>query len=188
MLLQSKRRIKVLDFDIENRPITYLGKDFTTAEITVIASCWTDDFGSMKAGVLGRDEPEKILTDFLERYNEADIVVGHYIRKHDLSIINGSLMEYGLPTLGPKMTCDTYFDLRKKSGISSSQEALAEMLGIEAPKVHMSQGKWRASNRLTRLGILAAETRATGDVIQNILMRERMLELGLLKAPRVWKP
>jgi hypothetical protein len=31
-----------LDFDIENRPLTYLGSDFTTAEVTAIAWAWTD--------------------------------------------------------------------------------------------------------------------------------------------------
>jgi hypothetical protein len=39
-LLARPRR--VLDFDIENRPLTYLGSDFTTAEVTAIAWAWTD--------------------------------------------------------------------------------------------------------------------------------------------------
>ena len=33
----SARPLRVLDFDIENRPLSYLGSDFTTAEVTAIA-------------------------------------------------------------------------------------------------------------------------------------------------------
>jgi hypothetical protein len=36
--LQPAERLRVLDFDIENRPLSYLGMDFTTAEITSIAA------------------------------------------------------------------------------------------------------------------------------------------------------
>src|SRR3990170_973063 len=95
--LPGAGRGRVLDFDIENRPLSYWQPDTPTAEITAIASCWTERdkyghflFGSMQVGLLTPwdDGPSDILLAFLERYNEADMVTGHYIRMHDLPIIN----------------------------------------------------------------------------------------------------
>lgn len=188
MKLEPKRRLRILDFDIENRPLSYWIPDKPTAEITAIASCWTDDIGSMRADLLGVEDPVTILQRFLDRYNEADMVVGHYIRRHDLPIINGALMEYGMSGLSPKLTCDTRLDMYKKGDIPATQEYLAELLGIAAPKIHMTQVDWRDANRLTTEGLRKTYRRVTGDVLQNIMLRNKMLELGLLRAPKVWKP
>src|SRR5690242_14257247 len=95
--------LRVLDFDIENRPLAYLGMDFTSAEITAIAAGWTDE-KAVHVWALGDVDLADILLGFKAMYDEADIVTGHYIRNHDLPIINGALMELGLPGLGPKLT------------------------------------------------------------------------------------
>lgn len=186
--LQTKKRLRVLDFDIENRPLSYWYDGKATAEITAIAHCWSDDINSMEVQLLGVDDPVSILTRFVERYNEADIVTGHYIRQHDLPNINGGLLEYGLPLLSPKMTSDTSIDLKRKGDIPGSQEYLAELFGIPLPKVHMSQVTWREGNRLTKRGIEATKKRASGDVLQHIMMRNHMIKHDLLKASRIWKP
>lgn len=182
-----KAKLKILDFDIENRPLSYWVIDRPTAEITAIASCWSDDVGSMKVSLLGRDDPKQMLIDFVARYNEADMVVGHYIRRHDLPIVNGALMEYGLPLLLPKMTCDTKMDMYKKADIPASQEYLGDLFNLPIPKTHMSQNDWREANRLTVKGLEATERRVSTDVLQNIMLRKKMLSLGLLKAPRMWR-
>src|SRR3954462_2062424 len=107
--------------------------DFTTADITAIAAGWCDESDDdIECWVQTKDDRtrRRMLKGFSKLYNEADGVTGHNIRKHDLRIVNGMLMEEGLPLLGPKLTSDTYLDLRKRSGISSSQENLCDMLGI----------------------------------------------------------
>jgi hypothetical protein len=186
-MLTSKKKLKILDFDIENRPLSYWYDGRPTAETTAIAHCWSDDIRSMEVGLLGHDDPLDILGRFLERYNEADMVTGHYIRGHDLPIINGGLIEYGLPILGPKMTSDTRNDLPKKGDIPATQEFLSELFELPLPKIGMSQVKWRKSNRLTEEGIRFTKERAEGDVFQHILLRNKLLELGLLKGPKMWR-
>lgn len=186
-MLTTKRTLKILDFDIENRPLSYW-YDKPTAEITAIATCWSDDVGSMKVSLLGRETGEQILEEFVERYNEADIVTGHFIRRHDLPIINGSLMEFGMPKLEPKMTCDTKLDMYKKGDIPASQEYLAALFNLPVQKIHMSQNDWREANRLTPPGLEKTVRRVSGDVLTHIMMRAKMLELGLLKSPKVWRP
>lgn len=186
--MHLKRKIKILDFDIENRPLSYWA-DRPTAEVTAIASCWVDDYSTMEVHLL-KNYPEDsiaMLNAFVQRYNEADMVTGHYIRKHDLPHINGALMEFGLPKLAPKLTCDTRLDMHKKGDIPATQEYLSELLGVPAEKVHMTQTAWREANRLTPDGLQATQKRVVGDVAQHMLLRLAMVEKGLLKAPRIWR-
>jgi DNA polymerase elongation subunit (family B) len=178
-----------LDFDIENRPLSYLGSDWTTADITAIAASFVDEdevfcFVQTKA----RSSQRSMLKRFLELYNEADGVTGHNLKRHDLPHVNGALMELGLPTLGAKLVCDTYTDLKKKSGISGSQENLAAMLGLVTPKIGMNTTKWRLANRLVPEGIQATKERVIGDVVQHKALRAALLERDLLRPPKAWRP
>lgn len=204
-LTQEAGERKVLDFDIENRPLSYWYDGRPTAEITSIASCWTDDPGSVEVLLLAppcvhciggscqemgpgvMSQPE-MLARFVERYNEADLVTGHFIRVHDLPIINGTLMEYGLPGLQPKMTSDTKLDMFKKGDIPATQEFLLEMLGVPGiRKYQMSQTKWREANRLTPDGLKQTYERVSSDIVGHVAMRRFMLQRELLKGPRRWR-
>ena len=187
-MLETKRRLRVLDFDIECRPLSYLGSDFTTGEVTAIASCWVGAPETMQVSLLGEDDSVTMLNSFLARYNAADLVTGHYIRNFDLPTINGALMDFGLPGLTPKLTSCTKNDLVRRMGISASQENLSAMFDLPMDKTHMSQIDWRVANRLTPEGISRTKKRVTTDVYQHMLLRAKLLQLGLLKGPKVWKP
>lgn len=180
------KRLKVLDFDIENRPLSYLGMDFTTADITAIAASF-EGKSKVHVWLLGQTEQRTMLEEFLKLYNEADIVTGHYIRRHDLPIISGAFMEHGLGTLGPKLVSDTKTDLKKRSGISASQESLSDMLGVTTPKYHMTQSRWRSANRLTPEGLEQTKRRVVGDIRQHKQLRKRLMEDDLLRPPSLWK-
>lgn len=188
MTLVSSQKLKILDFDIENRPLSYWLPDQPTSEITVIASCWVGDLGSMEVLALGEFDKVTMLLNFLQRYNEADIVTGHYIRRHDLPTINGELLEYGFRPLQPKLTIDTKLDMVKKRGIPATQEYLSELLDIPVEKKHMSQVEWRHANRLYDEGIRLAKERGSRDVLQHMLLREAMLKRKMLNPPRMWSP
>lgn len=190
MLAPSKAvQYRLLDFDIENRPLSYLGQDFTTADVTCIAWCWSDDLGSLSAQALGRVDQQTMLEEFVRAYDEADVVTGHYILKHDLGHINGALLENGMPGLKPKLVSDTKVHLRRLTGVPKSQEGLSTMLGIEAPKVGMSQSKWRSANRLEPEGIEYVLERCMGDVVQHIGMRAALVKANLLTVPwQRWTP
>lgn len=181
-------KLRILDFDCENRPLAYLGQGFTTAEVTCIAWCWTDDLGSLTSRLLGVHDPGAMLDDFRRVYDLADMVTGHYIRMHDLPIINAALMEAGLPGLEQKLTCDTKLDLVKRKDLSASQENLASMLGLPEMKAHMSNTNWREANRLTPEGLKLTAERAMSDVVQHMALRKELLKRELLGPPRVWRP
>lgn len=180
-------KLRILDFDIENRPLTYLG-DWTTAEVTAIAACFIGEPKTMRVWLLGRDTALDMLLNFRMMYDSADIVLGHFIRKHDLPVINGAMLEHGLPSLDEKLSQDTKLDLLKRKYLSASQESLAGVLGIKAGKIHMTQTKWRAANRLTAEGIKETEKRVKGDVVQNMAMYAELIKREWLSAPKVWRP
>jgi len=179
------RGARVLDFDIENRPLSYWA-DRPTAEVTAIAACWVDDPKSMRVWLLGRDDPVDMFQGFLDMYAQSGMVTGHYIRRHDLPILNGCMMEYGLGPLVPILTEDTKLDLVSKGDVPATQEHLSAVFGIKAPKVGMTQAMWREANRLTPKGLALTEARVVGDVRQHMLLRVALRNAGLLGPPRVW--
>lgn len=178
---------RILDFDIENRPLSYLGMDFTTSDVTAIAASFLDE-KKVHVWLLGEDSTEEMLMGFKELYDQADVVTGHYIRMHDLPIINGALMEFKLPLLDPIYASDTKIDLIRKKGISSSQESLAGMYDLPESKYHMSQTAWRLANRLAPEGIALTKKRVVDDVVQHKALRASLIEANALGEPTLWEP
>lgn len=180
---------RVLFFDIENRPLSYWYDGNPTAEVTVISYKW---LGDHQTHVLMQDEVTTLLDmllEFLPVYAEADVVVGHNIRTHDLPILNGAYLEQGLKPLGEKLTIDTYRDLLRYKDIPKSLEYLAEMLGAPYEKFHMTQHSWRNANRFEQQGLQLVRKRCSVDVqvtewVYHELLRRKML----VKPPRMWKP
>lgn len=183
------RNLRILDFDTESRPLNYVGPDFTYGEITAIAAGWADE-EDVDVWVLTKDDRSRarMYRAFKKLYDAADMVTGHFIRSHDLRRINGGLIELGLEPLGQKLTCDTKNDLVKFTDVGKSQEDLAGLFGVEAPKVGMNKLKWRAANRLSKAGLELTKLRCVGDVIQHKALRLALLERDLLSAPKTWRP
>jgi len=183
------KRIRILGFDIETRKVGFhIGGKFNPDGCEPIAIAWSWNGKQVFCRQLTVDMPEDMLRDFVAAYDTADMVTGHYIRKFDLPIINGALMEHGLDPLSAKMTCDTKNDLITKAGWSSSQENLAEMYELLEDKYHMNDTRWREATRLTPNGVAHTRIRVVNDVKQQWALRKALLELGYLASPTVWRP
>lgn len=180
-------RLRWLDIDSECRPITYLGQDFTTGDLTAIAAGWVGE-ERVSCWWLPRYTAKQMLQGFVALWDQADVVTGHNLRSHDLPIINGALIEAGLEPLSPKLTCDTLRDITRTRYISKSQENLSDMLGVKSDKTPMNQMDWRRANRLTPKGTARTQQRVVGDVRQHMELREALVRRGLLRAPRMWRP
>ncbi len=181
----ESRPMRVLDFDCENRPLSYLGSDFTTSEVTAIAWAW--DPKDVTVYLLGEHPLPYILKRFVAAYKLADMVTGHFVRGHDLPMLNGALMECRMPLLPSVLVQDTKCDLIRSKGLSLSQESLGAMFRLENSKVHMNQIKWRSANRLTADGLADVRERVVGDVRQHMALRKELLTLGYLNPAREWK-
>src|SRR4051812_19257994 len=158
------RPMRILDFDCEARPLHWIGGDYVSKEITAIAWAWVDQPQDAVAYLLGEVDTETMLRAFLDVYNQADMVTGHFIRGYDLPLVNGMLTEFGLPSLGDKLSHDTKIDLLRRAGLSGSQESIGAMLHLDHPKVQMNQAKWRSANRLEPEGLAFVRERCIGDV------------------------
>lgn len=175
---------KILDFDVECRPLSWYGGEYVTKEVTAIAAKFIDEKKTW-CWLLGVDDPVEMLIAFRGLYDRADMVTGHWIRGFDLPTLNGALFDYQLPLLSSKLTQDTKSDLVQFQGLSKSQENLAAIcIGYE--KQQMDQARWRAANRLTTKGIAHTKKRVIADVEQHIELRAKLLELGMLKPPKFW--
>lgn len=180
------RPMRILDFDVEARPLHWISSDYVSKEITAIAWSFVGE-PDVECYLLGETELHEMLARFLAAYNQADMVTGHYIRGYDLPMINGALSEQWMPPLSDKLAQDTKTDLIPSAGLSKSQENLGAMLELAHPKVHMDQAKWRDANRLTPEGLELARARVIGDVRQHMELRQRLLDLGYLNPPKIWK-
>lgn len=193
----SGRAQRFLDFDLENRPLSYLGQDWTSAEITAVAWSWygTEEIETLLLTANGqyvdrrgrRRRPADAFRFFREVLGSADVVTGHYIRRHDLPILNSAMMETGVPPLPPLQVQDTKEDLVRRKDLSASQENLAALLGLPEPKHHMTQTEWREANRLFSDDKLELTLqRVVGDVVQHKALYAELNRRGLLRAPRRW--
>jgi hypothetical protein len=179
---------RVLDFDIETRRIGFhsAGKFSPDGcEPVAIAAGWADE-EQVYVWTLLESTPKAMLTAFRHLWDMAGIVTGHYIRKFDLPILNGALLEHGLPLLSPKLTQDTHGDFVRIAGMSKSQENLSLMLRTGSKKVHMADNDWRQIARLDPDAMKQCRARVKGDVVQHKQDRLALLAAGALKAPKVW--
>ncbi len=187
---------RALCWDLENRPLAYWYDGETTSEITAFGWKWADepDVKSMLLLRTGRFATSwgqtvsetKAYTLFRDELHKAGLVYGHNIRRHDLPILNAGLLSRQLPTLRPMLTSDTLKDIPRRGGLSASLENLASMYGLDGEKLKMTQPDWEAANRLSPSGVELARERVVGDVLLQERLRAHLLELGILKAPRVW--
>lgn len=194
--LRSVETVRILDFDLENRPLAYWYDGETTSEITAFGWKWTDerhvqtmllrpdgDFVSDEGAVIPREMAYQL---FAAELASAGLVFGHNIRRHDLPMLNAGLLRLELPPLRPMLTSDTCRDLPKRGGLSYSLENMVAMYGIKGSKYTMSQPMWEDANRLTDGGVALARKRVSSDVILQERLRAKLLDLRLLGAPRVW--
>lgn len=196
--LRSSGPGKTLCFDLENRPLAYWYDGETTSQITAFGWKWSDE-DDVRTMLLKPDGDYHLDTGlrmdgytahkaFAEELASADVVYGHNIRRHDLPMLNSWLLRLELAPLPPLMTSDTLKDYPRRKGLSASLENLAAMYSLEGEKLVMSQPMWEDANKLTPDGIKLARERVVSDVLLQERLRSKLLELGVLAPPRVWRP
>lgn len=186
--LQIKTPEKVLDFDTECRPMHY-SEWRPESQITGIAWSWMDG-PRIDTLLLEQDlsNEEEMIAEFVRVYDEADMVVGHYLRKHDLPLLNDHCLRLGLPLLQPKLVTDSMSDMTAIKALGKSQDNLSITFGLSAEKHHMTGADWRIANSLDPVGQAGTWERVRSDVKQNKQLYLYLKERGALKAPKLWRP
>jgi hypothetical protein len=193
-----------LVFDTECRPMHY-SEWRPESQITAYAWKWVTVKGGLVipwgndklyGGVLTQNMENEVelLEAFLQAYDWADLVIGHYIRKHDLPLINDHCLRAGFKPISErpqKLIQDTKTDFVKVKALGLSQDNLAETfeLGREeggTRKHHMSGANWRVANALDEAGRQDAWERVSSDVIQNLSLYQELRQRHALRAPLHW--
>ena len=165
----------------------WIANDYVSKQLTVIAWRFVDEPSKFtRCWALGEVTMRDMLTAFMDFYDAADIVMGHYVRGHDLPLLNGALLENGYEPLSDKLTIDTKGDLVNFAGLSKSQKNLSATLQVHAEKLDMDQEMWRQANQLEPQGIAWVKERCISDVNQNIELYEAIQGQGFLRPPRWW--
>lgn len=159
------------------------------SQITAIAWGWVGSRG-IECELLAQDlsNERAMLERFLEAYQEADMVTGHYLTRHDLPLLNDHCMRFGWATLQPKLVQDTKTLLPAARGLGLSQENLGTLYSLDEKKHHMNGHRWAVSNTLSPEGQEETRKRVVGDVRQHKALRKALLKRGYLKTPKVWRP
>jgi hypothetical protein len=121
-------------------------------------------------------------------FDEADIVTGHYLRKHDLPLLVDHCARLGLPLPGDTLVSDTKVDLVSVRGLGASQENLSLTFALSAAKHHMAGAEWRIANSLNAEGREGTRKRVVTDVAQHKQLRLELINRGLLGPPQMWRP
>jgi hypothetical protein len=196
MRLRKVGTTRLLCWDLENRPLAYWYDGQTTSQITAFGWKWLDEkkprtllllpegrFEADDGSTMGDREAHLFFRDLL---CSAGVVYGHNIRRHDLPIFQAWLLRHELEPLPRLLTSDTLRDYPKRKDLSASLENLAAMYGVGGDKFSMSQPMWEAANKLTAGGIRLARKRVESDVLLQERLRAKLLDLGLLGAPKAW--
>jgi hypothetical protein len=194
------RATRSLCFDLESKPQAFWWGDKTTAEITAFGWKWQDEPDAhalllCSDGRFANDDGLHLdgpaaYTFFRDVLAQSDLAYGHNIRGFDLPLFQSGLLRRSLPVLPQLRTTDTLKDYPKRKDMSASLENLAAMYGLDdqGGKKHMSIIDWEQANRLTPEGISLARERVVSDVLLQERLRGKLLELHLLKPPRMWSP
>src|SRR3990167_1327433 len=180
---KTKRNLKVLDFDIETVAAGFADPQWVPQKVTVIAWSWID---SEKVEVRTRlKSVEKMLYDFLQEYEDADMVTGHNLLRFDLPVLNSEYLRHGYWSLGPKLVQDT-MRIVKTKGFKKGQDNIGKLLRLPLDKMPLTWQEWQ--DAYEEVDWATVKERAASDVLQHKLMRAEMLERGWLLPPRVWTP
>ncbi len=186
--------LRILDFDTECRPLHY-NEWRDESQITAYAWGWLGQRRVESRLLEHREDADALweherdmLGEFMEAFEAADIVTGHYVLRHDLPLLVDHCMRLGLVLPDHKLVSDTKIALPSVKGLGLSQDNLSILLAIDEKKHHMAGRQWAEANVLTAQGRALSQKRVVNDVKQHKAIRAEMLELGWLAPPVVWRP
>lgn len=198
-LSRPARTLAILDFDFESKPL-WFWYDKPTAVITSLSYMWSfggsishDSLTTTIATLHSKDAYVEWLENVSDLFSRADILTGHNIDRFDLPLLQAQLMRFGMPSLGTMRTQDT-MRLPKKRDMSASQESLINYkaldlkcpIGMPIYKDHLSIPQWEDAAMGWDDSVLIE--RPSSDVHGHAHLREKLIELGYLAAPKLWKP
>ena len=181
---------KILDFDIETVAAGFADPEWVPQKITCVARSWvgSDEVKSTicgPEGIFGKPEKRaEMLVPLLAAVGEADMVTGHNITRFDLPVVNAECMRLGLEPIRQVLVQDT-IKLARSKGFKKGQDVIGRLLRVPAKKLALDWQAWQ--DAYDEDGWQTIRDRCEGDVLQHKLIRQRIIEKGWMKPPRMWR-
>lgn len=177
------RSLRGLVVDIENKASTYGGGDYTHPKVTALACMF---LGQKRPASWALDRTDlstmrRNAEAFRAKWDAADFVVGHNIRRHDQKLLDGLYTSLDIPLLQRKRMVDTYLDQPKMQGLSRSLENLAYRWGCPMQKMHLSESEWEKAYDGIPEYVDLMRRRCASDVQINAWLYDELLRRDLLK-------
>lgn len=182
---------RILDFDMETEAAGFADPQWVPQKITCVAWSWIgeDRVYSRVCTSSGLYElPTRrtaMITALLSEILKADMVTGHNLIRFDLPVLNAEMMRLGMGSLPELIVQDTML-LPKSKGFKKGMDNISQLLDIPMEKQAMTWQQW--DDAYAKQGWPEVISRCEGDVLMHKLMRAKLIEEGLLKPPRRWKP
>lgn len=185
---KTSRPLTGIVFDVENMPGTYGPGDYTHPKMTALGWAPALDMGHpLHPNIEGRliirtdkGQMRAVAEEFRQVWEEADFVVGHNIRRHDIKLIDGFYYSLDLPLLSRKRLVDTYLDQPKLEGLSRSLENLTSRWGCPIKKPHLEEHVWEAAYDGIPWAQERMHKRVMADVAINRWLYFQLVDRGLL--------
>lgn len=179
------RKLRAFCFDCEARPGPWIARDFTSKQMLSLAGRYEDE---PAVRYIGPGFTAAQLERWARPLREGPLVITHNGFNYDLPLVNGTLLRMGLEPLPPLLVHDTWQHLLKRGrAFSGSLGNLCERFGVTA-KGHMSENEWEAVYAGDREALKRLRTYNVGDVVATLELRAKLLSLGYLRPPRIWRP
>ncbi len=182
---------RILDFDIESIAAGFADPAWVPMHMTAVAWSWLDEEKVTCRTLVdyAKTVPDflsvmflgcrPLLAEFVEVFNQADIVTGHNINRFDVPAINAELMRLGLEPLRDKPRIDTMRLRAKTYGFKKGQDVMSVLFDLPAEKKALNWAEWQQA--YSEPGWKTIKERCAGDVIQHKLLLRKLMQLGYLK-------
>jgi DNA polymerase elongation subunit (family B) len=182
--------VKILDFDLETIAAGFADPEWVPQKITCVAWGWVGEEAVQSRictpmGLFGQTHLRReMLAELLNVISSADMVTGHNIERFDLPVINAECMRLGLEPIRSVLSQDTK-RLVKSKGFKKGQDNLGGLFKTEEQKMALDWQAWQLAYE--EQGWTTVRERCESDVIMHKQLREKLIPLGYLRRPRVWR-
>lgn len=195
----TTKRDKLLYFDCETVAAGFADPSWVPQRVTCIS--WSWDGNDKIYTKIRREGAYDMLSSFLDVYNEADVIVAHNITRFDLGVINADLMRLKLEgrdieLLGSKRIQDT-MKFPKAKGFKKGLDDVATLVSVPVEKFSLNHRQWEEAyawdeiiegKPIGKKDWSVIKERCESDVLLLKLVRQKLAEAGMLKAPKLWSP
>ena len=119
----------------------------------------------------------------LQKWSEADIIIGHNHIGFDRHFLDGVLFRCGLPIVPNRILIDTYQTAKGKLGMGSSMKNLVDIFHI-GEKDAPSKDDWRLANHGDIAALDRIKVRCESDVDMTAKMWQKLKPLYMQKHGR----